>query len=344
MGVWTQYLNNVPLLLSQLSVVTVLVIGSLRILDGHLSVGMLVTFQLLAASFLGPVNMLVSLGGTLQEVGGDLSRLDDVLVHPVDAQFSPEAVARDEASLGGGHVKLTGEFEMRDVTFGYSRLDPPLIENFNIKLHPGMRVALVGGSGSGKSTISRLIAGLYQPWSGEILFDGKPRDQVPRGVLTNSLAMVDQSVFVFNGAVRENLTLWDDTIPASRVVQAAKDACLHEVISARPGAYLSLVDEGGKNFSGGQLQRLEIARALVNDPSLLLLDEATSALDPSTEKLVDDNLRRRGCSCIIVAHRLSTIRDCDEIIVLRQGIVVQRGSHDLLFPQAGEYRDLINSD
>jgi len=293
------------------------------------------------AAFIAPVTRLVSLGGRLQMVEGDMNRLDDVLRYRLD---STSATSAGELPPEGSPVRLNGYLELRDVSFGYSRLDPPLIEALDLTLKPGSRVALVGGSGSGKSTISRLVTGLYEPWSGEILFDRRRRQETPAGVLTHSLAAVDQNVFLFEGTVRENLTLWDATIPLPEVVAAAKDACIHEDIAARPGGYDSPVAEGGANWSGGQRQRLELARALVGRPSVLVLDEATSALDPTTESRIDENLRRRGCTCLIVAHRLSTIRDADEIIVLEKGKVVQRGTHDELKGIEGPYARLISAE
>jgi ATP-binding cassette subfamily C protein len=239
---------------------------------------------------------------------------------------------------------LSGGLELRDVTFGFSRCAPALIENFSLVLEPGQRIALVGGSGSGKSTIARLITGLYHPWSGEILLDGKPLTEVPRVVFANSVAMVEQEIFLFNGSVRENLTLWDDTVPLEQVENACIDAAIHEDVLRLSGGYDAHLLEGGGNLSGGQRQRLEIARALVNEPALLVMDEATSALDAETEQVIDRNLRRRGCASIIVAHRLSTIRDCNEIIVLEKGKVVQRGTHEELCREEGEYRSLVLSD
>ncbi len=328
-----------PTFLTMLANALILTIGGMKVIDGSMTVGMLVAFQTLMSSFMAPVNQLVSLGSAMQMAEADINRLDDVLHYQTDRRFR-QRVAVDD--LAGPPAKLNGRVELRNVTFGYSRLEPPLIEKLNLILEPGARVAIVGASGSGKSTVAKVVSGLYDPWEGEILFDGRPAESIHPLLMRNSLAMVDQDIFLFEGTVRENLTMWDASIPDSTVIIAAKDAAIHEEIAARPGAYGSKVDEWGGNFSGGQRQRLEIARALASEPSVMVLDEATSALDPKTEMLIDGNLRRRGCTCLLVAHRLSSIRDCDEIIVLDNGKVAQRGTHEELIQKGGLYLSLIS--
>jgi NHLM bacteriocin system ABC transporter peptidase/ATP-binding protein len=339
MGETSNYLSAVPAFLATLNTAVILIVGGFRVLDGFITLGTLVAFQALMGSFLGPIERLVNLGAMLQQAKGELNRLDDVLNYKPD-EYTSKAIDKVEETENS---KLEGALEIRDLSFGYNRMDAPLIESFDLSVRPGARVALVGASGSGKSTVAKLIAGLYEPWSGEILFDGKPRAEIPRSVITDSLAMVDQDIALFDGTVKENLTLWDTTVPDPDVVLAAKHAEIHEDISARTGGYEHMLEENGRNFSGGQRQRLEIARAMAKNPRILILDEATSALDPKTEQMVDENIRMRGCTCIVVAHRLSTIRDCDEIIVMDRGKIVERGTHEELLKGSGLYADLIRT-
>jgi NHLM bacteriocin system ABC transporter peptidase/ATP-binding protein len=327
-------------LLTALAAATVLCMGGLRVMNGAITMGMLLALQTLMNQTLNPVTELVNLWSSFQSAQGNINRLDDVLRYP---PMAPRPTLKTGALAGQGQVRLSGRLELRQVSFGYSLLAPPLIEEFSLTLVPGSRVALVGGSGSGKSTVARLVCGLFEPWSGEVLLDGRPLAEIPKEQLVTSFAFVDQEISLYEGTVRDNLTLWDNTVPMEQVVEACRDAVIHRDVATRNGGYEAQVEENGRNFSGGQRQRLEIARALVRRPSLLVLDEATSALDPPTEEAIDRALRRRGCTCLIVAHRLSTIRDCDEILVLHQGKVVERGTHEKLMALGGRYADLIEN-
>ena len=335
LGMSSVVLDMLPTLFSGLTVAAILGIGGLRVIEGSLTLGSLVAFQSLMASFSGPVTELVNYVGNFQTIRGALERLEDVYNYP------PDKSGKDVVAADRFPPKLTGKVELGNIQFGYSVLEPPLLADLSITIQPGSRVALVGASGSGKSTLAKLICGLYRPWAGDIRIDGWTVPEIPSQVFANSVAYVDQDVFLFEGTARDNLTLWDLTVAEADLSQALKDAAIHEDIATRLGNYDCYVNEGGTNFSGGQRQRIEIARALVSNPSVLVLDEATAALDPITEKAIDDNLRRRGCTCIIIAHRLSTIRDCDEIIVLEQGKIAERGTHEQLILHQGAYAKLV---
>lgn len=329
--------DNIPPALATLSRYLVLIAGALEVMDGTLTLGSLVAFQVLAVSFLEPIQGLTAFAAQLQTLNADVSRLNDVMRCEEDPQLETASETSSD------QVRVTGNLVLHDVSFGYSKLEAPLLKSFNLILNPGYRVAIVGGSGSGKSTLAKLVSGLYEPWEGEITLGGVARKEISFALLKRSLAMVNQDITLFEGTVRDNIASWDANLPDHVVVQAAKDACIHDDIMSRIGGYESRVEEGGRNFSGGQRQRLEIARALAASPAILVLDEATSALDPLTEKMIDDHIRLRGCACVVVAHRLSTIRDCNEIIVLDAGVVVQRGTHEQLIGQPGVYRELIRS-
>src|SRR6266478_1845663 len=339
LSLFNQALSILPTLTSALGVALVLGIGGLRVVDGALTIGTLIAFQMLLVNFTGPIRQLIQSSDSLQKIHGDLARLDDVLGYRLDARFDGKDVT--VASSAAGSAKLSGAVVFNNVTFGYSQLEPPLIEDFSLRLAPGSRVALVGATGSGKTTIVKLLLRLYQPWSGDILFDGRPIGAYAPEVLERSIAAVGQDIHLFDGTVKDNLTLWDESIADEQIVAAARDACIHDDMVVRQGGYDTPLYEEGRNFSGGQRQRLEIARALARDPSILVLDEATAALDPATEQLIDDAVRRRGCSCLIVAHRLSTIRDADEIIVMGGGKIIERGTHEELRDNAGIYATLM---
>ena len=337
---------SLPGLFLIVSNAAVLGIGGWRVMEGEMTLGVMMGLYVLAANFLLPIGRLVQFSDLFQILEANLQRLEDVLDAPEDRFFqrrNGKPSERNEAFVN--QLRLSGQLELRNVRFGYKTGREPLLDDFSLTIEPGQRVAVVGPTGSGKSTLALLVAGVHQPWGGEILLDGQPRTDIPRDLMTSSVAMVDQRIFLFAASVRENITMWNPEIPDQNVIAAAKDADIHEDILARAYGYDSAVEEGGRNFSGGQRQRLEIARALVWNPSLLILDEATSALDPVTEMRIDEALRRRGCSCLIVAHRLSTIRDCDLIVVLERGKEVQRGTHQELMTNAtGLYRRLMEAE
>ncbi|HPY64053.1 MAG TPA: NHLP family bacteriocin export ABC transporter peptidase/permease/ATPase subunit [Bacillota bacterium] len=336
-GKLQQIINSVPQITSQICNILVLMIGGVLVIRGNLTAGMLIAFNTLLAAFIEPVNELVGFVQRIQQIKADMSRVDDILRHEEDEVFkeSEEKVER----IG----KLSGQIELHDISFGYSKLEKPLIEGFSFKLQSGKSIAFVGASGSGKSTVSKIISGLYMPWSGDITVDGDSLRNIPLEIQTSSISTVSQEISLFSGTIHDNITMWNDTLRDEDIIQAAKDACIHEVITKRPGAYDSYLAEGGRNLSGGQRQRLEIARALVTNPTILIMDEATSALDPMTEKEIMDNIKRRGCTCIIIAHRLSAIRDCDEIIVMDRGKIIQRGTHEELMGVPGHYQKLIST-
>ena len=336
----SQYLGALPSLVSSVTNSAVMMAGVWLTINGEFTAGMILAFQGFLTEFGEPAMTLVSAGQTIQEMRTDMERVEDVMQYPEDAVYGPETQLRDDVE----YDKLSGSVVMRGVTFGYSRLAEPLIDDFDLTLRPGSRVALVGASGCGKSTIAKLIAGLYQPWSGEILFDGKPINEIDRSVFTGSLAVVDQDIILFEDTIANNIKMWDSSIEDFEMILAARDASLHEDIMQREGGYNCRLAEGGKDLSGGQRQRLEIARVLAQDPTIIILDEATSALDARTEYEVVRSINERGITCIVVAHRLSTIRDCDEIIVLDHGKVTERGTHEELYALGGAYTRLISNE
>lgn len=332
-----QILNVIPQIASLISTVLVLMFGGLYVINGVMTIGMLVAFNSLLSSFNAPVNSLVGFVQKIQTLKADMNRVEDIVTYDEDTKFTAENDVKDFKS------KLSGYIELDGIAFGYSRLEKPLVENFGFKLAPGSSIAFVEPSGCGKSTVTKIVSGLYNAWEGSIKFDGVDISEIPREVMNASVSTVSQNITLFSGTIRENITMWNESILEADIIRAAKDACIHDVITQKPGAYDFKLTEGASNMSGGQRQRLEIARALVTNPSVLIMDEATSALDPVIEKKILDNIKRRGCTCIIVAHRLSAIRDCDRIIVMSQGKIIQQGSHDELANTEGIYKNLIQN-
>ncbi len=332
-----QLINAIPEALKMFADIMILLVGGMFVINGKMTIGMLVAFSALFGSFSDPVGKLVGFVKSIQTAKADIGRVEDIMKYGTDSKFVTDFKKADLKN------KLEGSVELQNISFGYSRLKPPIISDFSFKISCGSSIAFVGASGCGKSTVSKIISGLYEPWVGQLLFDGIPAKEIPNAVLNASISTVSQNITFFSGSIRDNLTMWNSNISESDMIAAAKDACIHDIISQKPGAYDYQLSEGATNMSGGQRQRLEIARALVTNPTVLIMDEATSALDPITEKKIMNNIKRRGCTCVIVAHRLSAIRDCDQIIVMDSGKIVQKGTHEELSETEGHYKDFIRN-
>ena len=333
------YLGMIPSLMAKIANIAVTALGVLLVIRGNFTLGSIITFQGFLGAFMSPAMTIISAGQSIQEMRTEMERIDDVMKYPDDDHFRDDPIEEDK-----DYSKLGGKVELKNITFGYSKLAEPLIEDFSMTMEPGSRVAFVGSSGCGKSTLSKLISGLYKPWSGEILFDGRPISDIDRTVFTSSVAVVDQDIVLFEDTIENNIRMWNDSLKDFEVIMAAKDAQIYNDIMAREGGFKGMLTEGGKDLSGGQRQRIEIARVLAQDPSIIIMDEATSALDAKTEYELVKAVKDRGITCIVIAHRLSTIRDCDEIIVLDRGKVVERGTHEELIAHGGVYTELIASD
>ena len=332
-----QITNAIPEAVKMLADVLILLCGGYFVIHGSMSIGMLVAFTVLFGSFFDPIEKLAGFVKNIQTSKANINRVEDIMKYPVDDKYILDTKKVDRKT------KLNGSVELKDISFGYSPLKPPIVSDFCFNIPCGASIAFVGASGCGKSTVSKVISGLYKPWTGQILFDGIPSETIPNEILNASVSTVSQNITLFSGSVRDNLTLWNKNISEADMIAAAKDACIHDIISQKPGGYDYRLDEGAANLSGGQRQRLEIARALATNPTILIMDEATSALDPIVEKQIMDNIKRRGCTCVIIAHRLSAIRDCDQIIVMESGKIVQRGTHAELSATEGHYQKFIKN-
>ncbi len=332
------WIASIPELINQIANYLVLVIGIALVMNGKFTIGMILGFQMYMEFFINPAMGIISAGQSVQEMRSNMERLDDVMKYEDDQLFRVKDTEIEEYS------KLRGQIEIKNVTFGYSKLADPIIKDFSLSIKPGSKIAIVGASGCGKSTLSKLLSGLYMPWSGEILFDGKSLKDIDRNVFTGSVAVVDQDITLFEDSIEQNVKLWDNSIEDFEVIMAARDAQIHDEIMERNEGYKARIEEDGNNFSGGQKQRLEIARVLAQDPSIIILDEATSALDSVTEYQVVEAIKKRGITCIVIAHRLSTIRDCDDIIVLDRGEIVEHGTHDELMQNGSYYKELVSNE
>ncbi len=329
-------INAIPEAAGSITDVLHLLVGGILVINGQLSLGMLTAFTSLFDSFIEPVNKLVTFAQKIQTMKASVTRVEDVHRYPEDERYTAgQKFSRQQ--------KLHGEVALENVSFGYSPLVPPLVEDFSFHLNSGESIAFVGPSGCGKSTVSKIVSGLYHPWDGQVLLDGRPMSSISKNCLNASIATVSQNITLFSGSIRDNLTMWNSAIPEEDMIQAAKDACIHDFIISCPGSYDYPLTENAMNLSGGQRQRLEIARALATNPSILVVDEATSALDPLVEKQVLNNIKRRGITCIIVAHRLSAFRDCSQIVVMECGEIVQRGTHSSLMQEEGLYRTFVEN-
>ena len=333
-----QIANAIPEAIKMLADILILLCGGYLVIKGKITIGMLIAFTSLFGSFYDPIEKLASFVKNIQTSKANINRVEDIMKYPLDEKYA------EHTPKINIKTKLNGTVELKNISFGYSPLKPPIVSDFEFKIPCGTSIAFVGSSGCGKSTISKVISGLYKPWTGELLFDSIPSNKIPNEILNASVSTVSQNITLFSGSVRDNLTLWNSNISESDMIAAAKDACIHDIISQKPGAYDFKLDEGAANLSGGQRQRLEIARALATNPTVLIMDEATSALDPIVEKKIMDNIKRRGCTCIIIAHRLSAIRDCDQIIVMENGKIVQHGTHQELSEIEGHYSKFINNN